>query len=124
MRVLVVGSGGVGAAVAAVAQRRDFFERMVFADVDEDRARRAVAQHGGDRFGAAAVDASDASSVAELARAERADAIPNAVDPRFDPPIFQSWRQANGRVPAPSAPRRFRRNRSSTSSRNTAPRTG
>jgi NADPH:quinone reductase-like Zn-dependent oxidoreductase len=99
MRVLVVGSGGVGAAVAAVAQRRDF-------------------------FAAAAVDASDASSVAELARAEGADAILNAVDPRFDPPIFQSWRQANGRVPAPSAPRRFRRNRSSTSSRNTAPRTG
>jgi saccharopine dehydrogenase-like NADP-dependent oxidoreductase len=90
MRVLVVGSGGVGAAVAAVAQRRDFFERMVFADVDENRARRAVAQHGDDRFAAAGVDASDASSVAELARAERADAILNAVDPRFDPPIFQA----------------------------------
>jgi saccharopine dehydrogenase (NAD+, L-lysine forming) len=90
MRVLVVGSGGVGAAVAAVAQRRDFFERMVFADVDEDRARRAVAQHGDDRFAAAAVDASDASSVAELARAEGADAILNAVDPRFDPPIFRA----------------------------------
>lgn len=90
MRVLVVGSGGVGAAVAAVARRRDFFERMVFADVDEDRARRAVAPHGDDRFAAAAVDASDASSVAQLAQAERADAILNAVDPRFNPPIFQA----------------------------------
>jgi saccharopine dehydrogenase-like NADP-dependent oxidoreductase len=90
MRVLVVGSGGVGAAVAAVARRRDFFERMVFADVDEDRARRAVAPHGDDRFAAAAVDGSDPSSVAELARAEGADAILNAVDPRFDPPIFQA----------------------------------
>jgi saccharopine dehydrogenase-like NADP-dependent oxidoreductase len=90
MRVLVVGSGGVGAAVAAVARRRDFFERMVFADVDEDRARRAIAPHGDDRFAAAAVDASDPSSVAGLARAERADAILNAVDPRFDPPIFQA----------------------------------
>ncbi len=90
MRVLVVGSGGVGAAVAAVARRRDFFERMVFADVDEDRARRAVAPHGDDRFAAAGVDASDASSVAQLAQAERADAILNAVDPRFNPPIFQA----------------------------------
>ena len=90
MRGLVVGSGGVGAAVAAVAQRRGFFERMVFADVDEDRARRAVAPHQDDRFGAASVDASDAVSVAELARAERADAILNAVDPRFDVPIFQA----------------------------------
>ena len=90
MRVLVVGSGGVGAAVAAVAHRRDFFERMVVADVDEDRARRAIAAHRDDRFAAAAVDASDAASVAQLARAERADAILNAVDPRFNPPIFQA----------------------------------
>jgi saccharopine dehydrogenase (NAD+, L-lysine-forming) len=90
MRVLVVGSGGVGAAVAAVAHRRDFFERMVFADVDEDRARRAIEPHGDDRFAAAPVDASDAASVAQLARAEHADAILNAVDPRFNPPIFQA----------------------------------
>jgi saccharopine dehydrogenase (NAD+, L-lysine forming) len=90
MRVLVVGSGGVGAAVAAVAHRRDFFERMVFADVEEHRARRAIAAHRDDRFAAAVVDASHAASVAQLARAERADAILNAVDPRFNPPIFQA----------------------------------
>ena len=90
MRVLVVGSGGVGAAVASVAQRRGFFERMVFADVDEDRARRAVEPHGDARFGTAAVDASDAAAIAELVRAEGADAILNAVDPRFNPPIFQA----------------------------------
>jgi saccharopine dehydrogenase (NAD+, L-lysine forming) len=90
MRVLVVGSGGVGAAVAAVAHRRGFFERMVFADVDEDRARRATELHGDERLGAAAVDASDASAIAELARAEGVDAILNAVDPRFNPPIFQA----------------------------------
>jgi saccharopine dehydrogenase-like NADP-dependent oxidoreductase len=90
MRVLVVGAGGVGAAVAAVATRRGFFERMVFADVDEERARRAVAPHGDDRFGAAAVDASDAAAIVDLARAEGADAILNAVDPRYNPPIFQA----------------------------------
>ena len=90
MRVLVVGSGGVGAAVAAVAQRRGFFERMVFADVDEARARRAIEPYGDERLGAAAVDASDAAAIAELARAEGVDAILNAVDPRFNPPIFQA----------------------------------
>ena len=90
MRVLVVGSGGVGAAVAAVAQRRGFFERMVFADVDEARARRAIEPYGDERLGAAAVDASDAAAIAELARAENVDAILNAVDPRFNPPIFQA----------------------------------
>jgi saccharopine dehydrogenase-like NADP-dependent oxidoreductase len=90
MRVLVVGAGGVGAAVAAVAKRRGFFDRMVFADVDEERARRAVEPHGDDRFATAALDASDASAIAALARAEGADTILNAVDPRFNPPIFQA----------------------------------
>jgi saccharopine dehydrogenase-like NADP-dependent oxidoreductase len=37
-----------------------------------------------------AIDAGDASAIAELARAERADAILNAVDPRFNPPIFEA----------------------------------
>ena len=81
MRVLVVGAGGVGAAVASVALRRDFFERMVFADIDEARARRTVEPYGDERLGAAVVDASDASAIAELARVERVDAILNAVDP-------------------------------------------
>ena len=41
MRILVIGAGGVGSAVAAIAQRRDFFERMVLADLVDDRATRA-----------------------------------------------------------------------------------
>ena len=94
MRVLVVGAGGVGAAVAAVAKRRRFFERMTFADVDEARARKVVEREGDERFGAAAVDASDAASVVALARAEGAHAILNAVDPRFNPPIFEAALEA------------------------------
>jgi saccharopine dehydrogenase-like NADP-dependent oxidoreductase len=43
MRVLVIGSGGVGAAVAAVARRRGFFERMTFADVSLAPASRTTA---------------------------------------------------------------------------------
>jgi len=90
MRILVVGAGGVGAAVAAVAKRRDVFERIVFADVDAGRAQAVVDREGDPRFAAAALDASDAAQIAELARAERVDAILNAVDPRFNPPIFQA----------------------------------
>jgi saccharopine dehydrogenase-like NADP-dependent oxidoreductase len=90
VRVLVIGAGGVGAAVASVAQRRDFFDRLVLADVDPARAHAAVDHAGDARFAAATVDASDAESIAELARAERADVILNAVDPRFNPPIFQA----------------------------------
>ena len=42
MKILVVGTGGVGAAVAAVAQRRDFFERITFADLDPARPQALV----------------------------------------------------------------------------------
>jgi saccharopine dehydrogenase (NAD+, L-lysine-forming) len=89
MRVLVVGAGGVGSALAPIAARRDVFERIVFADHDEARARRVVDRYGDGRFGAARVDASDAAAVAELARTSKADAILNAVDPRFVMPIFE-----------------------------------
>ena len=42
MRILVVGTGGVGAAFAAIAQRRSFFDRITLADLDPARpqARR------------------------------------------------------------------------------------
>jgi saccharopine dehydrogenase (NAD+, L-lysine-forming) len=43
-----------------------------------------------DRFAAVAVDAADAAAIEEFARAERADAILNAVDPRFNPPVFEA----------------------------------
>ena len=89
MRILVVGSGGVGSAFAPIAARRDFYEHIVFADHDEDRARAVVDRYGDGRFSAARVDASDAAAVAELATANRCDAILNAVDPRFVMPVFE-----------------------------------
>ena len=88
MRTLVVGSGGVGSAVAPIAARRPFFERIVFADIDVARAEAAAARD--ERFAAARLDASDPAAIVELARAERVDAILNAADPRFNPPIFRA----------------------------------
>src|SRR3954453_13367038 len=88
MQILVVGTGGVGAAVAAVARRRDFFERITFADLDPARPQALVDRLGDDRFAAAQVDASDQSSVAALAREH--DAVLNATDPRFVLPIFEA----------------------------------
>jgi hypothetical protein len=88
VRVVVVGAGGVGAAIARAAAASDVFERVVVGDIDGTRAGRAVERCADDRFAAATVDASNASDIAALARAESADAIVNACDPRFDPPIF------------------------------------
>ena len=82
----MVGTGGVGAAVGAVARRRDFFERMTFADLDPARPEALVARLDDGRFAAGQIDASDEASVAALAR--EADVVLNATDPRFNPPIF------------------------------------
>ena len=89
MRILVIGAGGVGSAVVAIAARRGFFEAMVVADYDPARAERAIAGHAGDRrFAAARVDASDAAAVEALVREHRSTHVLNAVDPRFVMPIF------------------------------------
>jgi saccharopine dehydrogenase (NAD+, L-lysine-forming) len=95
MRVLVVGSGGVGGAVGPIAQRRSFFEHMTFADVDLARAQGVVDGLGEpNRFGAAQVDASDEAALVALAGDAQADVILNACDPRFNPPIFAAALEA------------------------------
>jgi saccharopine dehydrogenase-like NADP-dependent oxidoreductase len=88
VKVLVVGTGGVGSAAAAVAQKREFFERMMFADLDPARPQALVDRLDDGRFAAARVDASDRESVAALAREH--DVVLNATDPRFNLPIFEA----------------------------------
>jgi saccharopine dehydrogenase (NAD+, L-lysine-forming) len=88
MRILLVGSGGVGSAFTAIAARRDFFETCVVADYDASRAERAVKAVGDDRFVAARVDASSAESVTTLCQKHEISHVMNAVDPRFVMPIF------------------------------------
>lgn len=90
----MVGSGGVGGAAARIAVERDFFELLVVADYDEERARRTVAaaaarRDGESRLVAARVDASKADDVEALAREHRITHVFNAVDPRFVMPIFR-----------------------------------
>jgi saccharopine dehydrogenase (NAD+, L-lysine forming) len=91
MRILVVGVGGVGAAAAAIAQRRSFFSHMVLADYALERAQAVVERLGEpDRFSAARIDASDEAALVALIRESRADAVLNAVDPRLNEPIFSA----------------------------------
>lgn len=99
MRVLMVGSGGVGDAAARIAAERDFFDRWVVADHDPARAERTVAavvgRHPGEsRFVAARVDASDAAAVTALAREHEVTHVLNAVDPKFTMSVFEGARAA------------------------------
>jgi saccharopine dehydrogenase-like NADP-dependent oxidoreductase len=94
MRILLVGAGGVGDAIAKIAARRSFFEVLVVSDYDLARAERTVAwiavrhPEAADRFVAERIDASDADSVAAVARAHRATHVMNAVEPKFVPTVF------------------------------------
>jgi saccharopine dehydrogenase (NAD+, L-lysine forming) len=94
VRVLVVGTGGVGAAVAAVARRRSFFDGIVLADLELARPLAVVSALGDERFAAAALDASDTGEIVAAAREHGVDAILNATDPRFNPQIFAAALEA------------------------------
>jgi len=88
MRVLVVGAGGVGAAIARGAAESEVLEHVVVADVDVSRAATAVERCADARFVARGLDASKTGAITELARRERADVVLNACDPRLNPSIF------------------------------------
>ena len=93
MRILLVGAGGVGDAIAKIAARRDFFETMVVSDYDISRAERTIAWieakgEGNGRFVAAKIDASDPDNVASVAKEHGATHVMNAVEPKFVPTIF------------------------------------
>ncbi|BCJ39940.1 ATP-binding protein [Actinoplanes ianthinogenes] len=94
MRVLLVGAGGVGTAITRIAARRPFFDEMVVADYDLDRARAAVTSVGDPRFRAARVDASDPAAVVALLRRTGCDVLLNATDPRFVVSLFEAAGEA------------------------------
>jgi saccharopine dehydrogenase (NAD+, L-lysine-forming) len=89
MRVLLIGVGTVGEAIARMCAQRKWCDLMVLADYDLDRVTALQATLGDpDRFPGARIDARDAGAVADLARRHRVDLVMNAVDPRFVMPIF------------------------------------
>jgi saccharopine dehydrogenase-like NADP-dependent oxidoreductase len=95
VKVLVVGTGGVGAAFATIAQRRDVFEEIALADVALERAQAAADRFGEpERFTAEQVDASNLRDLVDLISRTRPDAVLNACDPRFNEPIFDACFEA------------------------------
>jgi saccharopine dehydrogenase-like NADP-dependent oxidoreductase len=87
MRILLVGAGGVGTAIARIAARRPFAD-LVIADYDLARAERAAA--AAERFTAVGLDARDERATAALLAEHSADVLMNATDPRFVMPLFRA----------------------------------
>src|SRR3990170_927191 len=94
MRVLLIGVGTVGEAIARISATADWCEAMILADYDESRARR-LADALDDRFTAIGIDARDAATVTDAVRAHRADLVMNAVDPQFVMSIFTGALEAD-----------------------------
>ena len=95
MRILLIGAGGVGDAVAKVLASRSFYEGVVVSDYDQSRADKTIAwiqARFGDevaaKFISAKIDAASAAAVAALIAEHKADFVVNAVEPKFVPTIF------------------------------------
>src|SRR5215469_7645714 len=87
MRILLVGAGGVGTALARITARRPFAD-LVIADYDLARAQRAAAARDG--YEAVQLDARDERAVAGLLAQRGCDVLMNAADPRFVMPLFRA----------------------------------
>jgi len=91
MKVLLVGVGGVGEAIAQMAKRRPWIEQMVLCDYNVKRAEEVQAKLGDDaRFPVEFIDASKQEMIEELARKYQVDMIMNSVDPVFNQQIFDA----------------------------------
>jgi saccharopine dehydrogenase-like NADP-dependent oxidoreductase len=97
MRILLVGAGGVGAAIAKIASERSFFEAMVVSDFDITRSEDVIEwirkRHGDEvaaKFIPAKIDASNASNIVELCKQQNITFVLNAVEPKFVPTVFSA----------------------------------
>jgi saccharopine dehydrogenase-like NADP-dependent oxidoreductase len=95
MKILLVGAGGVGNALAKLLATRDFYEHVIVADYDTSRAEGVlewIAERfpkARSRFSAEHIDASAPENVTALAKKHSATVVMNAVEPAFVQSIFQ-----------------------------------
>jgi len=91
MKILMIGVGGVGEAMAVIAQNRPWIEQLVLADYSRERLSEVQKKLTDQkRFPAEWVDARDQNQIEALAAKYKVDLIMNACDPIFNVPIFEA----------------------------------
>ena len=91
MKVLLVGTGGVGEAIASIARQRPWVEQVVLTDYNRDRLKEVQAKLGDNkRFPIEWIDANKREMVEQLAKKYEVDLIMNACDPSFNESIFDA----------------------------------
>jgi saccharopine dehydrogenase-like NADP-dependent oxidoreductase len=95
MKILLVGVGGVGEAIAVISAKRDWLDLMVLADYNQARAEEVQAKLAvPEKFPVEWVDAHDKDQIVAIARKHSVDLIMNACDPQFNVPIFDAAYEA------------------------------
>jgi len=91
MKVLLVGVGGVGEAIATIAKSRKWVELVVLADYNLDRVKEVQKKlKDPKRFPAEWIDASKQELIEKMAKKYKVDLIMNACDPLYNEPIFDA----------------------------------
>ncbi len=91
MKVLLVGVGGVGEAIAVVAKDRPWLEQMVLADYNFARVQEVYEKLGRPaKYVMEWIDAGDKALVVEMARKYGVDLIMNAVEPVYNEQLFDA----------------------------------
>ena len=91
MKVLLVGTGGVGESIARIAQDRPWVEQVVLTDYNCERLKEVQNKLGDiNRFPIEWIDASKHEMIEALATRYKVDLIMNACDPSFNEPIFDA----------------------------------
>ncbi|MBN2148682.1 MAG: saccharopine dehydrogenase NADP-binding domain-containing protein, partial [Anaerolineales bacterium] len=91
MKVLLVGTGGVGESIVMIAKDRPWVEQVVMTDYSKDRLKEVQKKVGDkDRFPIEWIDANKQGMIEKLAKKYEVDLIMNACDPSFNEPIFDA----------------------------------
>ncbi len=91
MKILLVGTGGVGESIAAIAKDKPWVEQIVLTDYNKDRLKEVQDKLGDKkRFPIEWIDAGKREMIEKLATQYKVDLIMNACDPSFNEPIFDA----------------------------------
>ncbi len=94
MKILMVGTGGVGEAAAIIAKQRDpegeWLDLMVLSDFNLERAQAVSKKIADARFPAEKVNARNKDEVKALIEKYHADLLFNACDPSFNETLFDA----------------------------------
>jgi saccharopine dehydrogenase-like NADP-dependent oxidoreductase len=95
MKVLLIGVGGVGEAIAVVGRERLWLEKMVLADYNLERAKTVQNRLGAvEKFPVEHIDARDIKQIIQVARKHEVDLIMNAVSNFYNDTIFDAAYEA------------------------------